>query len=153
MQFSISNIWISYRGKICFSRMLKNSSRTQNVRHAASTNGKWKNFWKSVSFSPCVWFHLCLAFRQRLFLKLIWKYWWVVLTCFQHWHRHGRPFLTPRKNCIVIQFILAATVTRLIRRLFESLKWQLPSLIYDNVYLFQNFILLVDSFFFQDTLL
>ena len=82
MQFSISNIWISYRGKICFSRMLKNSSRTQNVRDAASTNGKWKNFWKSVSFSHCVWFHLYLAFRQRLFLKLIWKYWYSRLDLF-----------------------------------------------------------------------
>ena len=104
-------------GKCTFLGCWKTPLELKNVRHAASTNRKWKNFWKSVSSLPCVWFDLCLAFRERLFLKLIFKYWQVFLTCFQHWHRHAKPFLTPRKkNCIVIKFLLAAIATLVIRQ-------------------------------------
>ena len=62
-------------------------------------------------------------------------------------------FDSQKKKCIVIKFLLAAIATPVIRQLFKSLKWpkwKLSSFKY-NVYLFLNFILLVDSFFFQDT--
>ena len=85
-------------GKYTFPGCWKTLLKPKTLGMQLAQIGSERIFDKSVSSSPCVWFHLCLAFREWLFLKLILKYWWIFLTCFQHWHRHAKPFLTPRKK-------------------------------------------------------
>ena len=136
-----------------FSRMLKNSSRTQNVSHAASTNWKWNNFWK------CLFLAMCLvpfmpSIQRATFPKINLEILVSLLDVFSTLTSPCQTiFDSQKKKCIVIKFLLAAIATPVITQLFKSLKWpkwQLSSFKY-NVYLFLNFILLVDSFFFQDT--